>query len=143
MSSLSSIHDGTISARPFHNEESGRIGGSHDHRVAGTRDHRVAGTRDHRVAGEHESGKSGMLQGCDRSGKLHGLGGGRGGSVRGDSSESPENAAMAEVNSLISSLGSLSNQAQSLPLSPPTLPGLPQSQGYQPQPLDYAFDGSN
>ena len=37
---------------------------------------------------------------------------------------------MAEVNALISSLGSLSNQAQSLPLTPPTLPGLPQGQGY-------------
>ncbi len=135
MSSLSSIHEGTISARPFHNEESGRIGGSHDHRVSGGRDHRVAGA--------HESGKSGMVRGCDKSGKVHGSGAGRGGSLRGDSSESPENAAMAEVNSLISSLGSLSNQAQSLPLTPPTLPGLPQSQGYQPQPLDYAFDGSN
>ncbi|MGA2761390.1 MAG: hypothetical protein ABSF08_13850, partial [Candidatus Cybelea sp.] len=131
MSSLSSIHEGTISARPFHNEGSGRIGGSHDHRVSGTHDHRIAEAR--------EGGKSGMLQGCDKSGKLHGSSGGRGGSLRRESTESPENAAMAEVNALISSLGSLSNQAQSLPLSPPTLPGLPQSQGYQPQPLDYAF----
>ncbi|MGC9991705.1 MAG: hypothetical protein ABSD52_04795 [Candidatus Cybelea sp.] len=135
MSSLSSIHEGTISARPFHSDESGRVGGSHDHRVAGGHDHRVTGGR--------ESGNSGMLHGCDKSGKLHGSSGGRGGSLRGDSSESPENAAMAEVNALISSLGSLSNQAQSLPLTPPTLPGLPQSQGYQSQPLDYAFDGSN
>jgi hypothetical protein len=135
MSSLSSIHEGTISARPFHSEEHGSIGGSRDHRIGGSRNHRIDGLR--------ESGKCGTMHGCDRSGMLHGSSGARGGSLRGDSSESPENAAMAEVNGLISSLGSLSSQAQSLPLTPPTLPGLPQSQGYQPQPLDYAFDGSN
>jgi hypothetical protein len=135
MSSLSSIHEGTISARPFHSEQSGRIGGSHDHRIAGSHDHRIAGA--------HEGEKSGTLHGCDKSGTLHGSRGSRGGSLRGEASESPENAAMAEVNALISSLGSLSGQAQSLPLSPPTLPGLPQGQGYQAQPLDYAFDGSN
>lgn len=44
--------------------------------------------------------------------------------------------AAAEVNTLISSLGSLSAQAQTLPLTPPTLPQLPQG-GYQPQPTDY------
>ncbi len=135
MSSFSSIHEGTISARPFHSEQSGRIGGSHDHRIAGSHDHRIAGA--------HAGGKTGTLHGCDKSGMLQGSRGSRGGSLHGDSSESPENAAMAEVNGLISSLGSLSSQAQSLPLSPPTLPGLPQSQGYQPQPVDYAFDGSN
>lgn len=135
MSSLSSIHEGTISGKPFHSEQSGRIGGSHDHRIGGSNDHRIAGAR--------EGDKSGTLHGCDKSGTLHGSGGSRGGSLRGDSSESPENAAMAEVNALISSLGSLSSQAQSLPLSAPTLPSLPQSQGYQSQPLNYAFDGSN
>ncbi|HLY02386.1 MAG TPA: hypothetical protein VKR56_07795 [Candidatus Cybelea sp.] len=126
MSSLSSIHEGTISARPLHSEQRGRLDG-----------------REHRVTGSHEIEKSGMLHGCDKGGMLHGSSGSHGRSLRGESSESPEKAAMAEVNGLISSLGSLSNQAQSLPLSPPTLPGLPQNQGYQPQPLDYAFDGSN
>ena len=127
MSSLSSIHEGTISARPFHDEHSGRLEGSHEHRITGS----------------GESGRSGTLHGCDRSGTLRGSSGTHGGSLRGDSRESPESSATAEVNALISSLGSLSNQAQSLPLIPPTLPGLPQSQGYQPQPVDYAFDGSN
>ena len=127
MSSLSSIHEGTISARPFHDEQRGRIGGSHDHRITGS----------------GENGRSGTLHGCDKGGTLRGSSGSRGGSLRGESGESPESAATAEVNALISSLGSLSNQAQSLPLTPPTLPGLPQSQGYQPQPVDYAFDGSN
>jgi hypothetical protein len=127
MSSLSLIHEGTISAQPFHDQHSGRIEGSHNRRITGS----------------GESGKSGTLHGCEKGGKLHGSRGTGGGSLRGDSRESPESSAMAEVNALISSLGSLSNQAQSLPLIPPTLPGLPQSQGYQPQPLDYAFDGSN
>ena len=126
MSSVSSIHEGTISAKPFHDEQRGRIGGSHDRRISGS----------------GETGRSGTLHGCDRSGTLHGSSGNHGGSLRGDSRESPESSATAEVNALISSLGSLSNQAQSLPLSAPTLPGLPQSQGYQSQPLDYAFDGS-
>jgi hypothetical protein len=127
MSSLSSIHEGTISARPFHDEHSGRIGGSNGGRITGS----------------GESGRSGTLHGCDRSGMLRGSSGSRGGSFHGDSRESPESSATAEINSLISSVGSLSNQAQSLPLIAPTLPGLPQSQGYQPQPIDYAFDGSN
>jgi hypothetical protein len=134
MSSLSSIHAGTISAKPFHSPQSGRLDG---------RDHRITGSQHQRVAGTRQSGESGKLHGSEKSGILHGSGGSRGGSLRAESSESPENAASAEVNALISSLGSLSNQAQSLPLTAPTLPGLPQSQGYQPQPLDYAFDGSN
>jgi hypothetical protein len=62
-----------------------------------------------------------------------------------DATDSPETAAQAELNGLISSLGSLSAQAQGLPLSPPTLPGLPQGQGYQPQATDYTqfADDSN
>jgi len=66
------------------------------------------------------------------------------GSVSGDTGDSPESAALAELNGLISSLGSLSAQAQNLPLSPPTLPGLPQG-GYRPQSTDYTqfVDDSN
>jgi hypothetical protein len=59
------------------------------------------------------------------------------GSIAGDSSESPENSAVAELGGLISSLGSLSAQAQSLPLSVPTLPGSQQPPSYQPQATDY------
>ena len=56
-----------------------------------------------------------------------------------------QNSAIAEVGNLISSLGTLSAQAQSLPLSPPTLPGLPQNQSYKPQATDYTqfSDDSN
>jgi hypothetical protein len=66
------------------------------------------------------------------------------GTVSGETGDSPENAALAELSGLISSLGSLSAQAQSLPLSPPTLPGLPQG-GYRPQSTDYTqfADDSN
>jgi len=65
--------------------------------------------------------------------------------VSGDTPDSPETVAAAELNGLISSLGSLSAQAQSLPLSPPTLPGLPQGQSYRPQATDYTqfADDSN
>jgi hypothetical protein len=48
----------------------------------------------------------------------------------------PSQNAIAELGTLISSLGTLCAQAQSLPLSPPSLPGLPQG-GYKPQPTDY------
>ena len=58
------------------------------------------------------------------------------GRISGDSADSPQNAAVAELGTLLSSLNSLSAQAQNLPLSPPTLPGLPQG-GYQPQATDY------
>jgi hypothetical protein len=54
----------------------------------------------------------------------------------GETSDSPESSAIAELSGLISSLGSLSAQAQVLPLTPPTLPGLPQG-GYQAAPTDY------
>lgn len=61
----------------------------------------------------------------------------RSGSVSGDVGESAESSAVAELGNLISSLGSLSAQAQSQPLSAPTLPGLPQEQSYRPQATDY------
>jgi hypothetical protein len=81
-----------------------------------------------RVSGSTES---------SRSGSVHGRAdGSRTGSVSGDSGDTPESAAVAELGGLISSLGSLSAQAQGLPLSAPTLPGLPQG-GYQAQPTDY------
>jgi hypothetical protein len=59
------------------------------------------------------------------------------GTIAGEGSDSPESSASANVGNLISSLGSLSAQAQSLPLSPPTIPGLPPDQGYRPQSTDY------
>ncbi len=67
------------------------------------------------------------------------------GTAYGEAADSPENAAMAELNGLISSLGSLSAQAQGLPLSPPTLSGATQYQGYRPQATDYTqfADDSN
>ncbi|MGB6518679.1 MAG: hypothetical protein WBE79_09285 [Candidatus Cybelea sp.] len=60
----------------------------------------------------------------------------RSGSVTGDVGGSPVSSAVAELGNLISSLGSLSAQAQSMPLSAPTLPGL-QEQSYRPQATDY------
>lgn len=87
-----------------------------------------------------------------RGGGLHGgkLGGGSGRKLqgncelqRGDAQESPQMSAQAEINNLISSLGSLASQAGSLPITPPTLPGLPQQTGYQPQPTDYTYDQPN
>jgi hypothetical protein len=99
--------EGTISAKPFSNP--------------------IHGT----VCGSPESHNSGTVRGSS-SGTVRGP---LTGSLDGDP-DSPENSAVAEVNGLISSLGSLSSQAQSLPLSPPTLPGLPQG-GYQPQATDY------
>ncbi len=66
----------------------------------------------------------------------------RSGSVTGDLGESPESSAVAELGNLISSLGSLSAQAQSLPLSAPTLPGL-QDQSYRPQATDYTQFNDN
>ena len=78
------------------------------------------------------------------SGTLHGAPCPRTGTISGESADSPESSAIAELGNLISSLGSLSSQAQSLPLSPPTLPGLPQG-GYRPQATDYTqlSDDSN
>jgi hypothetical protein len=59
------------------------------------------------------------------------------GSLAGNSNESAENSAVAELGGLISSLGTLSAQAQSLPLSVPTLPGAQQPPSYMPQSTDY------
>ena len=58
------------------------------------------------------------------------------GRISGDSTDSPQNSARAELGTLLSSLSSLSAQAQNLPLSPPSLPGLPQG-SYQPASTDY------
>ena len=68
----------------------------------------------------------------------------RNGSISGQVGDA-QSSAVAELGGLINSLGSLSAQAQNLPLSAPTLPGLPQSNGYQPQPTDYTqfSDDSN
>jgi hypothetical protein len=66
------------------------------------------------------------------------------GGLAGSCGESATNSAVAELGNLISSLGSLSSQAQGLPLSAPTLPGLPQQSGYQPGVTDYTqFSGDN
>jgi hypothetical protein len=59
------------------------------------------------------------------------------GTISGEPSESTQNSAIAELGGLISSLGSLSAQAQTLPLSVPTLPGTQQPPSYQPQTTDY------
>jgi hypothetical protein len=59
------------------------------------------------------------------------------GSISADPGESPENSAIAELGNLISSLGALSAQAQTLPLTPPTLPGAQQPPGYQTGATDY------
>lgn len=60
------------------------------------------------------------------------------GAGSGTLSAPPEESTIAELGGLISSLGTLSSQAQSLPLplTAPTLPGLPQ-QNYHPQATDY------
>jgi hypothetical protein len=67
----------------------------------------------------------------------------RSGTISAPASAEPEDSTIAELGGLISQLGSLSAQAQSLPmeLTAPTLPSLPQQQNYQPQPADYAFGG--
>lgn len=87
------------------------------------------------------SGTLGSLEPGKTSGSILGQ---VAGPISSELGESPESAAVAELGNLISSLGSLSAQAQSLPLSPPQLPGLPQS-GYQPQATDYTqfSDDSN
>jgi hypothetical protein len=106
--------EGTISAKPFHDNNSGTIHGSVGRRETGS----IHGSIEHR-----------------ETGTIHGSVG-RNGSLSADVGESPENSAVAEVGNLISSLGTLSAQAQMLPLTAPTLPGLPQG-GYQAQPTDY------
>jgi hypothetical protein len=72
------------------------------------------------------------------SGTLSGAPISRNGTISAPASAQPEDSTIADLGGLISQLGSLSAQAQSLPLelSAPTLPGLPQ-QNYQSQPTDY------
>jgi hypothetical protein len=126
---VSSIHsiEGTLSAKPFGAEISGRLHGDHKTPKTGSlhggHESRQSGT----LHGGHESRQSGTLQGARESR----------GTIAGEFTESPTGSAIAELSGLISNLGALSAQAQSLPLSAPILPGLPQSQSYRPQPTDY------
>ena len=86
------------------------------------------------------NGLSGSIAGslqAPQSGTLSGLNTPLTGSLAGNSNESAANSAVAELSGLISSLGALSSQAQSLPLSPPTLPGAQQPPSYMPQSTDY------
>ena len=124
---MSSLHpiEGRISAPPFHGEESGRIGepvGRHDRgKIAGNESGRISES-----VGRHHH-HQGVLNGPSL----------RNGTAASGSLETPESAAIAELNGLISALGSLSAQAQGLPLAPPQPPNLSQG-GYRPQPTDYA-----
>jgi len=120
VSSLPPI-EGTLVAKPFGNTIHGGLRGSQEPPNSGT------------LRGSHEPHNSGTLRG---STALHGT-------LTGDSNDSPESSAIAEIGGLISSLGSLSAQAQGLPLSAPSLPGLPQTQRYQPQTTDYAQLGDD
>jgi len=61
----------------------------------------------------------------------------RSGTISAEPGDSPENSAAADLNNLIASLGTLSAQAQSMPLTPPTLPGAQQPPSYQPGSTDY------
>ena len=70
MSTISSIHEGTIAAKPFAHPDHGRIAGNHDHgRIGGNNDHgRIGGNNDHgRISGTHEH-HSGGLRGKAESG---------------------------------------------------------------------------
>lgn len=113
---MSSIHptEGSISGKPYGAQTSGRLHG----------DHKAPGSGS--LHGAHKSPKSGPLHG-PMHGPLHGA----------------LHGARAELIGLISNIGSLSAQAQSLPLSAPALPALPQTPGYQPQPTDYTQFGND
>jgi hypothetical protein len=78
------------------------------------------------------------------SGTLSGAPVSRSGALSAPASAEPEDSTIAELGGLISQLGTLSAQAQSLPmeLTAPTLPSLPQ-QNYQPQPTDYTQFGGD
>ena len=110
MVSVHPVHEGTISAPPFGEGQSGRISGSPGH-------DRHGGVEGARCGGRM----------CDQAA---------------EQADSPESSAAAELNGLISSLSSLSSQAQSLPLSPPPAPSLPQG-GYKPQVTDYSQLGGD
>lgn len=108
MSSLPSIDHGTLSAPP-----------------------------DNTLRGDMDSRRGSLRGAIDRThGTLHG-GAWDHGTLLGNVPESPVSSAIAELQSLISTIGSLSAQAQSLPLSPPSTPSLPQDQSYRPQTTDY------
>jgi hypothetical protein len=51
--------------------------------------------------------------------------------------ESPQSTAVAESSATIASVGALRGVAQSLPLTPPTLAGVPHARAYHPQATDY------
>ncbi len=138
MSSISPVHEGTIAAKPLAHPDHGRISAGQNHDRG-----RISGNHDpEHVGGSRDRGRIGGTPG-HHAGGLRGKGG-AGGKIGGDLGESPADDATAEIGNLIASLGSLSMQAQSFPLTPPTLPGQPQGQGYQMQPADYAFgDGTN
>lgn len=110
--SISSIH-GTLSAQPYGNTLSAPPCDCDDH-----------GT----LSAPANGARSGTL-----SAPIS-----QNGSLSAPAAEAPEDSTVAELSGLISSLNTLSSQAQSLPLtlSAPTLPGLPQ-QNYQPQATDY------
>jgi hypothetical protein len=78
------------------------------------------------------------------SGTITALPNGQAGTISANSGELPKDSAIDELSGLISSLGTLSAQAQSLPitLTAPTLPGLPQ-QTYQPQATNYLQFGDD
>lgn len=80
-------------------------------------------------------GRSGTLTGVPASGS---------GTITAPASAQAEDSTIADLGGLISQLGKLSAQAQSMPLelTAPTLPSLPQ-QNYQPQPTDYTQFGGD
>jgi hypothetical protein len=114
LSSLDSIHDGSIAARPFEHQ-SGRISSAPDGRVSSAPEHHHG-----RVHGHHHHHSE---------------------QINGEPETSQENAVVAELSNLVASLSSLSAQAQSLPLSQPTSPQTPPGQTYRPQLTDYSLGG--
>jgi hypothetical protein len=106
LSSIHSIHDGTIAAKPF----------------------------------EHQNGRISSAP-EQHHGRVHGHHHHHSGEINGDSEASAENTVVAELANLVASLGSLSAQAQSLPLSPPASTQTSQGATYRPQVTDYGLGG--
>ena len=135
---MSSLHpiDGRISA-----PVDGRISAPVDGRISAPGDGRISapinGPESGRISARveahhhHHHHHRGSLRGPEPDGSLQSGG-----------SETPESAAIAELNGLISALSTLSAQAQGLPISAPTLPNVQQG-GYQPQLTDYAQFGED